>query len=372
MAYQVMPSDTHFITIPDTCKSSYTFEKPRIAVVEFSNNTGYGDMKAQNTQFQGESETKRVSGGVAGVVATPGAVGVGYVGASKTDHKYSGSVDTYMRDISPKVGEYAQNAVETTVHSLGGMEVFDRTNLQKIMSEHKFQMTVGDPDTAVQLGKLAGVEYIFTGSVDSISAKYVPKSSTRNNQAGWLGAAMSLTAMAANTQSGWIVNVEMTTKMLDVSTGQVIINRKVQGREVAGGGKALNPELIVSAAKKAMGEAVADLNPELSQKFAPGGYIKQIRGGKKVALVNMGFNNGLEAGQSLAVYDIFEVKDPFTQESACNMAIIPIEVIVSNQIQEDQAWVELKGEPAALERVKVGSLIRKSQEKGQSVLKKMF
>jgi hypothetical protein len=269
--------------------------------------------------------------------------------------------------------------VENITTNIGGMDIYDRTNLKNILSEHQFQMTIADPDTAVRAGKLAGVHYIFVGTVDSISAKYVPPTNNNNNNNknnnsdnSWLNLAMAVGAAAANTQSGWIVNVEMTVKMIDIETGQVMINTKVKGREVAGGGKGLNPELIVEAAKKGMGEAVDDLKPALSMKFSPKGYVKQMRGGKTIVLVNIGSDAGIQPGDKLEAFDFIEIGDPFSGERTCNMAMIPVELTVSDQIAPDQAWVKVDGKPDALMRLKNGTIIKREKLEGQSFFKKMF
>jgi hypothetical protein len=374
MAAQISPADAEMIIIPSVCKSSYKFDKPRVAVAQFLNNTSYGKMVASNTSYQGQSSTKRVSAGVAGVVVAPGAVGVGHVGASKTDVTSSGQVDSYMRDIAPKIGEYAQSVTENTVANIGGMTIFDRSSLESILSEHKFQMTIADPDTAVRAGKLAGVQYIFTGTVDSINAKYVPptKNSNDDSNNAWLNLAMALGSTAANTQSGWVVNVELTVKMIDVETGQVVVNNKVNGREVAGGGQGLNPELIAEAAKKAMGEAIDDLKPTLSERFSPKGYIKQMRGNKTLVLVNMGSDEGVKSGEKLEAFDFIEVGDPFTGTKTCNMTKIPVEITISDQIAQDQAWAKVEGSSEAILRLKNGTIIKRQKLEGQSVFKKLF
>ncbi|MGE4498196.1 MAG: CsgG/HfaB family protein [Deferribacterales bacterium] len=374
MSAQVTAADAEMVVIPDVCKAFYKFDKPRVAVAQFLNNTSYGKMTASNTSYAGQSTTKRTSAGVVGVVAAPGAIGVGHVGASKTDVTSSGQVDTYMREVAPKIGEYAQSATENVVANVGGMSIFDRSSLESILSEQKFQMAIADPDTAVRAGKLAGVQYIFAGTVDSISAKYVAPDKSNSNDTGnaWLNLALAVGKAAANTQTGWIVNVEMTVKMIDVETGQVVINNKVKGREVAGGGQGLNPELIAEAAKKAMGEAIDDVKPDLSQRFSPKGYIKQMRGNKSLALVNMGSDAGVKPGEKLEAFEFIEIADPFSGQKSCNMAKIPVEIVISDQIAADQSWAKIDGKPEAIARVKTGSIIKREKLEGQSMFKKMF
>jgi hypothetical protein len=372
LSYQITPADVEKIQIPNVCQASYKTSTPRVAITSFVNNTTYGKMTAQNTNINTKSTKKRVSAGVAGIVATPGAVGVGHVSASKTDTKSNTTVDSFLRQIAPNIGNYAQSAVENTIMNVGGAKVYDRNNLQQIMSEQKFQMTIADPTTAVQLGKLAGVQYVITGSVDNITSKYVEKAKNDSGASGWAGIAASLATAAANTQSGWNINVEMTVKLIDVTTGQVLISKKVKGREIAGSQRNFNPEMNVTAAKKAMGEAVDDLRPSFSQRFAQRGYVQQLRGNKKVALINLGSEKGMEPGTKVEIYDFIEIVDPLTNVATCNMSKIPVKATVSDQVMPNQSWVLLDGKPEVTNRIKAGAIVMREKLKGQSIFKKMF
>ncbi len=372
MSYQISPADAERIEIPNVCRASYKIEMPRVAVVEFANNTTYGEMTATNTNIDTKGTRKSVSAGAVGVVAAPGAAGIGYVGANRTDVQVNTQIDTFQRQFSSKVGEYAQSAVENTISKMGGTQMFDRKKLDKILSEQKFQMTMADPATAVKLGKMAGVQYIITGSVDNIATKYIEKIDNNNNVGGGLGAALSIGTALANTQTGWNVNVEMTVQLLDVESGQIIISQKATGREVAGTARNFNPEMALTAAKKALGEAVDDIRPLFSEKFAQKGYIQQLRGNKKVALVNIGSEKGIQSGQKLEVFDFLEIVDPMTNASSCNMSVIPVDITVSDQVQPGQSWVLIDGKPEVTARLKVGSIIQRKKLEGQSVFKKMF
>lgn len=371
-SFQVMPSDADMIQIPPVCKSSYSIDTPRVAITAFTNNTTYGDMTANNTQINHKSNKTSVSAGAAGVVAAPGAVGLGYVGANNTQVQSNTQVDSFYRQISSKVGEYAQSAVESTITKMGGAQVYDRKKLDQIMNEQKFQMTIGDPATAVQLGKMAGVQYIITGTVDNISTQYLERVDQNNNVKGGLGAFLSIATVAANTQAGWNVYVEMTVSMIDVSTGQVILSEKVKGHENGGSARNFNPEMSLNAAKKAMGEAVEDIKPIFSEKFAQKGYIQQLRGGKQVALINIGSSNGIQPGTKLDAYDFIIVTDPFTNASTCNMSKIPVELTVTDQVQPNASWVKIEGNKDVIARLKVGTIVVRQKLGGQNMFQKLF
>jgi len=402
LSMQIMSGDTEKVQIPRVCRSAYQSSAPRIAVLAFENHTTFGKMQVNNTSAKGNATRTNVSAGVSAYNRTHASASAhaygynpysrrsasahayasktkgsrAYINASKTNVKWSSNRDTFMRQVSPYVGEYAMTAVEDILINMGGINMFDRQNIGKIMKEHQFQMAVADPETAVKFGRLAGVSHLVVGSVDNISAKFIPriKNAPRTNNDG-ANVALFLGTIAANTQTGWNVNVEITVKLVDVETGQVVISKKVKGREVGGSQPEFNPEMIVMAAKKAMGEAVADLRPEFSDKFSLVGYVTQLRGGKQAALVNIGKAKGLKPGQSFLAYDFIEITDPMTNAISCTKAAIPVKITVSNQVDENTAWVLIepnKKNPGAASRIKLGTLIKRGKLKGQSFFKKLF
>ena len=61
-----------------------------------------------------------------------------------------------------------------------------------------------------------------------------------------------------------------------------------------------------------------------------------------------------------------------SKEKSCTKSKIPVKIIVSNQLDDRSAWVTIEGEPSAVARVKVGTLVRRAPLHGQSIFKKMF
>jgi TolB-like protein len=67
------------------------------------------------------------------------------------------------------VSEY----LRTEISSTGGVRVIERAQLDKVMEEQAFQVSgLVDVDTAVELGKLLGVEYVGLGSVSRLGDHY--------------------------------------------------------------------------------------------------------------------------------------------------------------------------------------------------------
>jgi len=366
---QVTPADTEQVNIPQICMPQYENKKITVAILPFTNNTTFGKMEGVNTQIQGEATRTHTSAGAAGIVAAPGAVGVGYVGASKTKINYSKDINTFYRQISPQLGEFAQSAVEDTIVNIGGAEVFSRSQMEKILQEQGFQMNVADPNTVAQFGKIAGVSYVITGTVDNINAKYVPKTRSQDTGNVWLNLAV---AVGKSMTEGWNVTTDMTVQLLDVATGKIILSKKVSGRELGGTQPGFNPELVVTAAKKAMAESIDDIKPMFSDYFSAKAHIVQLRGNKSAAMVSVGKNGGLKPGDKLEAYEFLEVQDFMTKKSSCTKSKIPVELTVSNQVDEASAWVLVEGEPNAKMRLKLGTLVKRAPLSGQSVIKKLW
>lgn len=377
MAMQVTTADSQQVVVPDVCMPQYVSKVRTVAVVPFINNTTFGKMKAVSTNETGQSTKtrKHVEGGAIGAVATPGAVGIGYVGASKTTTKknWSKDVNTFYRQISSKLGEFAQSAVEDAVSKMGGVELYTRAQMAAIVQEQNFQMNVADPNTMIEFGRIAGVEYIITGTVDNINAKYVSKNNLKSNTGNvWVDLAVGLGSAAANTQAGWNITTQMTVQVIDVSTGKIILSKKVKGRELGGTQRGFNPELVVTAAKVAMGESMADIRPETSGLFDAKTYINQLRGSKQVALIGMGKDKKLEPGQEIEAYEFLEIVDFMSKQKMCTKSKIPLKLTVSNQVDEISSWIKVEGDASSIARLKIGTLVRRAPLGGQSFMKKMF
>lgn len=369
MSMKITPQDQNQVETPDVCKSQYKSKTYRVAVVPFLNNTSYGEMTARNTQINGQANINRSQVGAAGVIVGPGAAGLGYAGASKTNIHYSSNINTFMRQIAPKVGEFAQSAVENVIVNLGCVDVFTRTQMQNVLNEQNFQMNLADQNTIVQFGKLAGVDYIISGSVDNINAKYVPKTESKDTGNVWLNITQSL---VKSMTEGWNITTEMTVQLIDVATGQVLVSKKVYGRELGGTQPSFNPELVISAAKKAMGESVADIKPVFSERFTARGYINQTRGGKSAALISVGRGDGIQPGDSIIAYQFTAIKDFMSGNLQCSKSKIPVEITVSNQVDQNSAWVRIEGAKSAKTRIKVGTLVEKAPLSGQGFLNKLY
>lgn len=89
--------------------------------------------------------------------------------------------------------------------------VIEREMLEAIMKEHSFNMSgMVDPTTAVQIGKLAGVQYLVAGSVTGLSTK---SSGASYSDTVWGGAGFNQNTVIAN----------VTVRFIDVETGRIVL-----------------------------------------------------------------------------------------------------------------------------------------------------
>jgi TolB-like protein len=88
--------------------------------------------------------------------------------ASRSGRKTVAVVDfTDLQGCVTELGRYmAEDVSVALVNNAKGFEVIDRTNLKVLMQEHKLASTgIIDPATARQLGQIAGVDALVTGTI---------------------------------------------------------------------------------------------------------------------------------------------------------------------------------------------------------------
>ncbi len=376
--YQITAADRVKVEIPEACRVAYENVVPRIAVVDFANNTTFDLAKVVQSQSEGTVKRKEVHGSAWGVGVTPGGVGVGHVGASASRTDWKTRSQTVSRDVNAKLGESVAEAVVSELSNIGGMKIFTRNDLQKIMQEQKFQMSgLVDPNTAVQIGKLAGVKYIVTGAVNNINLKWVNVGEgVKHGLSENLGLVGTVIAAGASTQEGWNLTLDIVVKVIDVETGEVVLSKTVSGREVLGKTPTFNFDSIIGGAKKAAKEALEDIRPELSKLFPLRGYVLQLRTApdksSRYALINLGSKNGVKEGQEFFVIDFQEIQDPITGKTSCDQIKLPVTLVVSKQIQTDKSWTVVQGDKDQIMRVKIGQVVERKPLEGGSITNKLF
>lgn len=350
---QIMPEDKE--KIEKLPKEVYVGKDWNVGVIEFENRTGIGPSYSTFGSFQKTSSY--VKGGAAGIVATPGAVGVGYVEAGQS--KTEGDFTVTQTEVVPKIGGVAAQVAEEVLVNLGGVKVYSRDSLNKIFEEQKLQASgMIDENTMVKLGKLAGLTHIVTGSVNNVKMEY------GISTGGALGTALlsAYTKQKQDATPRWRVDIDTTIKVISVETGKVEFSKSFTAVETADGNKAeKRPEFFLGLAQSALKEAIMRSQYELVKFFPLRAYIQQLRGGKKAALLNVGYSQGVKQGDKFYAYSFEMIEDPVTNEKKLTKYKVA-ELIVTNQITENSAWAISDEKSKA--NLKLGMLVEKALEKG--------
>jgi hypothetical protein len=245
--------------------------------------------------------------------------------------------------------------------------------MEKVFSEQKFQQSgLVDDATMVRMGKLKGVKYIITGSVNNVDLKWVSYQSARQGlgkggSGSFIGdLALAAGAAALETQEGWNIGTELTIRILDVETGEVVLSKKMTGKHIIGKIPYPNYDALIGGIKKAASKSIETARPELSKYFPLKGYITMIKnspdGKEKAVRISVGEKVGIKPGNELFVYTFEEVEDPMSGKKECDVQKLPVSLIVSSdQLQPNVAWALANvNKPEQLHMVKVGQLIERN------------
>jgi len=361
----ITPQDRQKVEIPPACEMAYQNAVPRVAVLDFANNTSFDLASAVESAASGSSSSTTVGASAMGIGVAPTGIGVAEAHAERTTGSFQERSQTISRQINAKLGASVAEGVTSRLVEMGGMKVFTRRQLQQVLEEQKFQMSgLVDPKTAVRIGRLVGVRYVITGAVNNALVTYTPPSQdTGSSDGSLLGAIVSAAAKALE---GWNVKVDIVLNIIDVQTGEVIFSKEAEGFENLGDTPNFNYDVLIAGIKKAAKDAADKLQADVAQYFPLRGYIIQLRtpegGDKRFALINLGREQKVQPGQEFAVIEFQEVEDPITGKRTCDQAKLPVVLKISNQIQRDKAWGVIEGE--GISRVKLGQIVERTDISG--------
>lgn len=361
--YQTTPADKAKIDIPEVCMGAYNSAIPKVAVVDFTNNSTFG--KAELSSTKGESTTTGTS------TTTSAGVNLGVVsaGRSHTDSKSKtvSSSETAKRSVNAKVSESVASAVEAQLVEMGGAKLYSRADMEKVMKEQRFQQSgLANEETLVELGKLAGVKYIITGAINNVKQKYVAKMETTdsvdtgNDTMNTLQTLGNLAIIASNVAlSGMTIETELNVKIIDVETGEMVFAKNVSGTTSIGDFPNPNFDQLVGGLKTSAQEALRSASADLSKYFKVRGYVVKLKSNPdgRIALVNIGDSMGVKEGQEFFVYSFEETEDPMSGKVSCDMTKLPISLMASDQITKDKTWVTVEGDQKSF--VRIGQLVER-------------
>ncbi|MBJ6723864.1 CsgG/HfaB family protein [Geomesophilobacter sediminis] len=360
------------LNIPAICKKSYDNAIPKVAVAQITNNSTFDYAKTVQASVQGRSE--RTTVGAAGVVAVPGAVGVGW--GEKEKRNFQRDSQRTEREINAKLSESVEDGVVNELVNMGGVKIFTRGELNKIMQEHKFQQSgLVDDSSIVQLGKMAGAKFMLTGSLTNVALAYQTLDAAKDASQKYLGGFGALMAVGMESREGWHIDVDVTLRLLDVETGEVLLSKSMKGKEIIGKIPYPNYDALVGGIKKASAKALQDARPDFSKYFMVRGYVFETRtskdGAQKIGLVSVGSKLGIKPGSKFTAIAFEEIEDPINGSKVCDQQRIPLEVTATDQVQNDRAWVVIKGTPDQLARIKKGQLVERESIEGQGLMNKL-
>jgi hypothetical protein len=349
--------------VPEVCQGEYAKLKdvPKVAIMQFTNNSSFG--KADTTTTDKEASYKQAS--ATGIGFTSSGLGVAHAeSGSSQSHK-----NVTKRTVDPKLDKAITSALEGVLANMGGADIYSRTDLEKVMSEQKFQQSgLVDENSMVQVGKLAGVKYIITGSIDSVTQKYDDfedknQNNKQQNNGGLAGMLISAAVDAGKSaMSGMKITTRVTFKVIDVETGKIVAS--VQKEETKNIGKIQHPsyDQLIGGIKDDVMEALQDAKEELSDFFGVKGYITQLRSDKEhkkyIAQINLGKKDKVKPGQTFKVYSFEESEDPVSGDVTCDKSTMNVKLKVSdNQLQQKNAWTVADGDDAA--KLRPGQVIKR-------------
>lgn len=356
------------IRIPLACKSKYDAPLPFVAVTNFTNNTSFDYANVVQSQVQGSGQRTAVGGAAVGVA--PGAAGV--VWGTKERSSFQANSQTVSRQVNAKLSESIEDGVMDEIVNMGGAKVYTRKEMDKVFSEQKFQQSgMVDDATMLSLGKLKGVKYIITGSVNNVDLKWVSYKSARKDLSKggsgnqWVDLTMAVGAAALETQEGWNIGTEVTVRILDVESGEVVLSKKLTGKHIIGKTPYPNYDALIGGIKKAASKSLAAARPELSKYFPLKGYITMIKnspdGKEKAVRISVGEKVGIKSGNELFVYTFEEMEDPMSGKKECDVQRLPVSLIVSSdQLQPNVAWAMVDADkPEQIRMIRVGQLVER-------------
>ncbi len=131
------------------------------------------------------------------------------------------------RDISSRLETVV---IKAEVNDKKQYSVVDRANIDKIIKEQQFQMTMANPDTIVDFGQLVGAEAVWAGHAQStynVSRSYETRSKCMNYVDGKCQYFREYIVPCETRDM--LINV--TPKLTSISTGQVVYAKEFKGKD---------------------------------------------------------------------------------------------------------------------------------------------
>jgi len=233
------------------------------------------------------------------------------------------------------IGKGISDLVVNQLVNDGTYRVFERAALDKILNEQNFSNSNrADPSTAAKIGKLAGVDTIIIGDITTFGRD------DKNYGGGAVGYGLGKFGMGGLGVHKAKAVVEITARMVDVNTGEILASvtghgeSKRSGTDMLGGGGSgwngggghldmgsanFGQTIIGEATKDSVGQLATGLDGKsgsLPVAAAPpptpvDGLVADAS--TDDIIINVGAGSGVRVGDTLAVTRVLRtVKDPAT------------------------------------------------------------
>lgn len=215
---------------------------------------------------------------------------------------------------SMNIGQIVSEMFTTALVRSGYFDVIERSKLDALIQEMKFQHgEFVDPSTAIEMGKMLGVDYVLTGTVTEFGIR-------EEKKGGILGFLRKLVGAGERRIS--IARVKFDYRIIDVRTGRIFFAETGEGEEKQkgyglavgtdlenwiGGVRTETKEWEESVFSKATRKAVDNAISKLSFLFSPEGKV--IAREKKTVIVDIGAPSRIKAGVRLEAYRVHPIKD---------------------------------------------------------------
>ncbi len=328
--------------IPQSCKKYYKNNKLKVAVVNFTNNSTFG---RANTKVSSKSFE----------------AGIGFIGIYG-DSDSSGNT----RVVEPKLANAFIPKIEQILLNTGGVDLYTRSDMDKINAELKLQDSgLLSSDSVVKFGKLSGVRYIVTGSVDYVKHKfqnYSQYSGGLLNASAYSSdkdvvAAAALIHLVSSLFDGTDINVGTTVKILDVKTGKIMFSKQIQEDVSIKSNQRPTYSELSGAVKYSINKALPSLTKEFQKYFSLNGYITNIKtdGENYIAKTNLGEADGIKKGDNFTLLSLDNHKDPISGEIKCSISKTSTKLEATKYINKKSSWLKTDN----IKSLKIYKLIKK-------------
>ena len=186
------------------------------------------------------------------------------------------------------IGTGASDLLATALFKNKTFQVFEREQLRSVLQEQGFEQSGAvDPSTAVEMGKLAGLDYIVYGKVVSAGAE--------NQNTTFGGLALS----------SKVIKTVVAVRMIDIKTGALVIAEQAEGNvsKTSGNLIGLGGQVNTESAEvydRALGKAIDIIAKKISDTNPIEGSVAQVIG--KQIYLDIGAEQGVAVGQRFHVY----------------------------------------------------------------------